>query len=99
MAIAGNVIDFGANANFDLKKDIEKPDINDAIREDALAVWIEEVAEIISSGCDAPGMILSLCSKEFLNVCRQSDLVISKGQGNYEDLSEERRPIYFLLSD
>lgn len=152
VAIAGNVIDFGANADFDLKSDVktilsqdfainnfrefceaidkakkilyladnagetvfdrllieelpkpviyvvrEKPVINDAVREDAIAARIDEKAEIMSSGTDAPGTILNLCSEEFLKVYRSADLVISKGQGNYEGLSEEDKPIFFLL--
>jgi len=75
----------------------DKPIINDAIREDALAAGIDGVAEIISSGSDAPGNILPLCSTEFLKVYRDADFIISKGQGNYEGLSEEDRPIFFLL--
>jgi uncharacterized protein with ATP-grasp and redox domains len=55
------------------------------------------VAEIISSGTDAPGTHLPTCSPEFLDIYRSADLIISKGQGNYECLSEELRPIYFLL--
>ena len=71
--------------------------INDAVREDAIAARIDEKAEIMSSGTDAPGTILNLCSEEFLKVYRSADLVISKGQGNYEGLSEEDKPIFFLL--
>ena len=44
-----------------------------------------------------PGAILNLCSKEFLKVYDSSDLIISKGQGNYEGLSGETRPVFFLL--
>lgn len=152
LSIAGNIIDFGAHAKFDLKKDIERilsqdfainhypqfckalarakkilyladnagetvfdrllieelhkpllyavresPIINDATREDALLSGITEVAEIISSGCDAPGNILKFCSEEFLKAYQSADLIISKGQGNYEGLSDEKRPIFFLL--
>lgn len=75
----------------------ENPIINDAVLEDALAAGIGDVAEIISSGTDAPGNILPLCSEEFLKVYRVADFIISKGQGNYEGLSEEDRPIFFLL--
>jgi uncharacterized protein with ATP-grasp and redox domains len=75
----------------------EKPIINDAVLEDALAAGIGDVAEIISSGTDAPGNILPLCSEKFLEVYREADFIISKGQGNYEGLSEEDRPIFFLL--
>jgi uncharacterized protein with ATP-grasp and redox domains len=75
----------------------EKPIINDAVLEDALAAGIGDVAAIISSGTDAPGNILPMCSEKFLKVYREADFIISKGQGNYEGLSEEDRPIFFLL--
>lgn len=75
----------------------EHPIINDAVREDAIAAGIDEVADIISSGADAPGNILHLCSDEFFKVYESSDFIISKGQGNYEGLSGENRPIFFLL--
>ncbi len=152
MAIAGNVIDFGANADFDLDKDLddllsrplaidhtvelknvlrksrsilyladnagetvfdrilieelgkpvvyavrEKPIINDATVQDARDAGIDKEAEIVSSGMDAPGTILPLCSDHFLDIYREADLVISKGQGNYEGLSDENRPVFFLL--
>jgi uncharacterized protein with ATP-grasp and redox domains len=75
----------------------ERPIINDAIREDAIAAGIDKVADIISSGADAPGNILRLCSNEFSEIYKTSDFIISKGQGNYEGLSGEARPIFFLL--
>ncbi len=74
-----------------------KPIINDATREDAQDAGIDEIAEIISSGCDAPGTILKLCSREFEEIFRDAGMVISKGQGNYETLSNQSRPIFFLL--
>jgi len=75
----------------------EKPIINDATREDARLSGLEQVSEIMSSGCDAPGNILKFCSDEFLRIYGSADLVISKGQGNYEALSDEEKPIFFLL--
>jgi uncharacterized protein with ATP-grasp and redox domains len=75
----------------------EKPIINDATREDAQLSGLDNISEIISSGCDAPGNILKFCSDEFLKIYGSADLVISKGQGNYEALSDEERPIFFLL--
>lgn len=152
VAIAGNVIDFGAQAAFDLDDDLglllsqdlsidhfrefremlnrtrkilyladnvgetvfdrilieemgkpvvyavrEKPIINDALMQDALDAGLDEMAEILSSGADAPGTILSLCTERFLKILRSADLIISKGQGNYEALSEENLPVFFLL--
>ncbi|MCK4859503.1 MAG: DUF89 family protein [Candidatus Omnitrophica bacterium] len=75
----------------------EKPIINDALAEDALVCGIEKQAKIISSGSDAPGTVLSLCTKEFLKVYKKADMVISKGQGNFEALSKAKRPIFFLF--
>jgi len=152
LAIAGNVIDFGANAQFDLVKDLEallsqelainhypefrhalekshkivyladnagetvfdrilieeigksvvyavreRPIINDAVLQDALDAGLGDVAEIVSSGTDAPGTILPLCSRDFMNIYDSADFIISKGQGNYEGLSDEARPLFFLL--
>jgi len=75
----------------------DKPIINDATIDDALFCKMDEVAEVISSGCDAPGTILRECSGEFLSHYNKSKLIISKGQGNYETLSQEKKPIFFLL--
>jgi len=75
----------------------DKPIINDAQEEDALACGIDRFARIVSSGCDAPGIILDFCSPEFIEIYKKSDLVISKGQGNFEALSKEDKPIYFLF--
>ena len=152
IAIAGNVIDFGANYNFDIEDEIDEilikdfaicdynrfkdcldeaqevlyigdnagecvfdkilieemkkpvkyivrdiPIINDATYEDAVQAGIDKVATILSSGTDAPGTILKTCNLEFKEVYNNSKFIISKGQGNYEALSNERRPIFFLL--
>jgi len=75
----------------------EKPAINDALRKDALTCGIDKVAKVISSGSDAPGTILSLCSKTFLSIYKKADMVISKGQGNFEALSTTKRRIFFLF--
>jgi uncharacterized protein with ATP-grasp and redox domains len=152
LAIAGNVIDFGANPDFQLAQDIEEtlykepainhyqafkaklrhardilyvadnagetvfdkilietmdkpviyavregPVINDATKEDAIGSGVDKVASIVSSGCDAPGTVLEACSDEFLDYFERADLIISKGQGNYETLSNKQHPIFYLL--
>lgn len=75
----------------------EIPIINDSTYEDAVNSGLVEVATIISSGVTAPGTILAQCNKKFLNLFQSADLVISKGQGNYEGLSDVKRPLFFLL--
>jgi damage-control phosphatase, subfamily I len=71
--------------------------INDATMEDAEYVGLAEVARIIDNGSDAPGTILADCSDAFRRHFERADLIISKGQGNYETLADSSRPIYFLL--
>ena len=152
IAIAGNVIDFGVNTDFNIEKEIDEvlkkdfaifdyykfrdyldntdeilyigdnagesvfdrilieemkkpviyvvreiPVINDVTYEDALQAGIDKVASILSSGTSAPGIVLRTCSAEFKRVYKNSKFVISKGQGNYEGLSDEKHPIFFLL--
>jgi len=76
----------------------EIPILNDVTFADAEASGlIETAAEIISSGTTAPGVILSLCSEDFIKKFNEADMVISKGQGNYEGLSDVDRPVFFLL--
>ncbi|HHD81769.1 MAG TPA: DUF89 family protein, partial [Campylobacterales bacterium] len=45
-----------------------------------------------------PGTPLRKCSTEFQRKFSRADLIISKGQGNFETLSEIAAPIYFLLT-
>ena len=73
------------------------PIINDVTMEDAIASGLEEVAELIDSGCESPGVILDQSTPEFLKLFNKSDLIISKGQGNFEGLSECNRQVFFLL--
>jgi uncharacterized protein with ATP-grasp and redox domains len=75
----------------------EIPVINDCIIDDAFASGLSEVAEIISSGSTAPATILSLCNNDFLEKFEKADLIISKGQGNYEGLSEVSSSVFFML--
>ena len=75
----------------------EIPVINDVTEEDAIASGINEVAEIISSGTTAPAVILRLCNNEFIERFNNSKMIISKGQGNYEGLSDVNQPVFFLL--
>ncbi len=152
IAVAGNVIDFGASWNFDISEEVEKvlekdfaicdydelerclddteevlylgdnagecvfdrvliekigkkvkyvvrgmPVINDATSDDAIKAGIGEIADIISSGTDAPGTILETCSREFRDIFYDSKFIISKGQGNYEALSDVDVPVFFLF--
>lgn len=73
------------------------PIINDATMEEAIKSGLAECTTLISTGCNAPGAVLEKCSDEFIDVFNKADIVISKGQGNYEALSDCDRKVYFLL--
>ena len=73
------------------------PVINDAVMRDALAAGIDGLVTVIDNGSDAPGTILEDCGGEFLEAFGGADLIISKGQGNYETLCDEDAPIFFLF--
>jgi uncharacterized protein with ATP-grasp and redox domains len=75
----------------------EKPIINDALRSDAEICGLSLTCRIISNGTDCPGTPLRSCSKEFIKEFEEADLIISKGQGNFETLSDINAPIYFML--
>jgi uncharacterized protein with ATP-grasp and redox domains len=74
------------------------PVINDATLDDAKTAGIPGVAQVIANGSDAPGTLLEECSEEFLDVFNHADLIIAKGQGNYETLSETHKDVFFLLT-
>lgn len=158
LAIAGNIIDFGANPEFDLNKTISEvlekefaifdyeelttilenantmafladnsgeivfdrilletilgrhkiekilfavkgaPIINDATIDDAEYIGIDKLpgTEFVKVGIGLPGSGIERNSEEFHNILDSADLVISKGQGNYEALSKHC-DIFFLL--
>jgi hypothetical protein len=73
------------------------PASNDATMVDAEASGITEMVEVIDNGSDAPGTLLDDCSQAFRARFERADLVIAKGQGNYESLSQVTKPIWFLL--
>lgn len=71
--------------------------INDVTRNEARQVEMTKVCKVISNGYDAPSTLLELCSPNFLRTYEKADLVISKGQGNFEGLMDEKRSDLFFL--
>lgn len=79
----------------------EKPILNDACIPDALEAGLDEVAELISIGTDSIGVIYEEFSPEFKKKFQEADLIISKGMGNYEGLTEVDigdKPLFYLLN-
>jgi len=73
------------------------PILNDATLDDARVAGVDRVAEVVSTGSDAPGTILARCSDTFRQLYDDADLVIAKGQANYETLSTAGDRTFFLL--
>jgi hypothetical protein len=71
--------------------------LNDATLADARMAGYGDEIEIIDNGSDAPGTILSECSESFRRRFAAADLIIAKGQGNFETLSDAQARIVFLL--
>lgn len=74
-----------------------KPVVNDSVAEDAYTIGIDEYARIIDNGDGSLGTVLHRTSPEFKEIYDKAEVVIAKGQANYECLSEENKNIYFLL--
>jgi hypothetical protein len=65
------------------------PVLNDATMEDAKYVRMTEVADdVVTTGTDAVGLIPEECSKEFLTLYDSSDMIVAKGMGHVETLTE-----------
>lgn len=74
-----------------------EPIINDATIEDAQIAGLTDIVNVIDNGSDAPATILEACSQDFQRRFNKADLVIAKGQGNFETLSDVNKDIFFIL--
>ncbi len=76
----------------------KEPIVNDATMKDAIDVKMTALVRVIDNGSDAQGTIFSLCSKEFIKEFEEADLIISKGQANYETLNDiNDKKIFYLF--
>jgi uncharacterized protein with ATP-grasp and redox domains len=73
------------------------PVINDATREDAARAGLMGSVPVIDNGNDGIGTLLERCSPEFREAYGSADLIVSKGQANYETLASERDERTFFL--
>ena len=58
--------------------------VNDSTQEDAYFVGMDEYATIISNGDDSLGTVISRTSPQFQEIYQHADVVVAKGQSNYE---------------
>lgn len=73
------------------------PILNDALMEDAQIAGITDLVEVIDNGSDAPGTIPETCSEVFRRRFAEADLMIAKGQGNFESFPETDTNVFFLF--
>jgi len=74
-----------------------EPVLNDATLEDARFVGLDRLVPVVDNGNDAPGTVLSEVRPEVRTLFEGADVIIAKGQGNYETLNDEPGNIYFLF--
>lgn len=73
------------------------PALNDALAADARAAGLDKIVRVIDNGADMPGTVLAEAPARFKKTFMQADMVLAKGLGNYETLSEPPRPVWFLF--
>ena len=73
------------------------PVLNDATMEDAEVAGLTDLVDVITNGSDGPGTILETCSPQFRERFDRADLIVAKGQGNYESLSDVDKHVFFIL--
>ena len=71
--------------------------LNDITLEDANNLEIDKLCRVIESGNVIAGIDLEECSDDFLDLYNSADMIIAKGQGNYETLFNAKRDIYFMF--
>jgi len=79
----------------------EKPILNDACMEDAIAIGLDKLANLVSIGTDSVGLVYDDISPEFKEIFDSHNFIISKGLGNYEGLTElnlENKDVFYLFS-
>jgi uncharacterized protein with ATP-grasp and redox domains len=74
------------------------PVLNDATMEDAFMAGVTDQVATIPNGSDAPGTFLDDCSLAFQSLYAESDLILAKGQGNFETLASADKHAFFLFS-
>lgn len=71
--------------------------VNDATVMDAYAIGMEKAAPVVSSGVAMAGTDIRLVNDEARTLLQSADLVLAKGQGNFETMNEGELPVYFAF--
>ena len=71
--------------------------LNDATEEDAVYSGIDQIAQVISNGNTVAGTVYDMLSEEAKSALDSADIILSKGQGNYETLNGQGRHIFYAF--
>lgn len=75
----------------------DRPIINDTTIEDAHFVGLDKEVTVVSSGSIYPGTILEETNEEFKELFKSADVIIAKGQGNFESLNDVKTEKLFFI--
>ena len=75
-----------------------RPIINDATMDDVRACGLNTLCRVIDNGTGCPGTPLADCSDIFQQAFADADVILSKGMGNFETLSDVSAPLFFLFT-
>lgn len=73
------------------------PVLNDATMDDARTAGLHELVAVMDNGSDAPATLLDDCSNAFIERFESADMIIAKGQGNFESLGDVSRRLFFIF--
>ena len=71
--------------------------LNDATRKDALEVGLDKVGSVVDNGTEIAGTFLDAVSKDALQILEEADVILSKGQANFETLRGCGKNIYYIF--
>lgn len=71
--------------------------LNDATMKDAQEVGMTELVKVIHNGNDIAGTCINKLSEEAVNCMNDADLILSKGQANFETLRGCGKNIYYIF--
>lgn len=92
--LVGQLVARGLDVTFTVKSG---PIINDAMMADAREAGLTDLCRVIETGSNDIGVNWRRCSDAFRGAFDAADIIVSKGQGNFESCDRQPGNIYFLL--
>ncbi len=69
--------------------------LNDATLEDAVYTGVNKIARVIPNGSGVAGTVYNMLSDEARAALDTADVILAKGQGNYESLCRQGRHVFY----